>query len=333
MKRAIVAALAAVVVASLAACDPYGPSGQTDAVDIQVVVNTDGSTTAQVFLDDTAVRSDAQLLTWGHAIGTRLFPSATSLAVRVEPNGAGYPFAVIDAPDVYEPGPHPRVSLDTRDAVTWILAQDAELVDVYVDAPGIPLTATWEPSRGQDVAEWAWMDVADAADAPVGVVVMSPEPWIGLLAVTLTALGVAALIGAFVVLRRRPRRHRVIAITLASGAFVASLAVLLRGGANLPDNLGVAGVASNTWVEVAAIVTALAVLQIPAACIIVAAAASQRTPSTQQFVPAPGWPPPPAGWRPPPRWRPDPSWPAAPAGWKFFADPAEEPADGQTPPS
>ncbi|WP_421733446.1 hypothetical protein [Cellulomonas sp.] len=330
MKRAIVAALAAVVMASLAACDPYGPSGQTDAVDIDVVVNTDGSTTAQVFLDDSAARSDAQLLTWGHAIGTRLFPAATSLAVRVEPNGAGYPFAVIDAPDVYEPGPHPRVSLDTRDAVAWILAQDATLVDVYVSAPGVPLTSSWEPSRGQDVAEWAWMDVSDATDAPVGVVVMSPEPWLGLLAVTLTALGAAVLVGAFVALRRR---HRAVAIALAGAALVTSLAVLLRGGANLPDNLGVAGVASNAWVQVAAIVTALAVLEIPAACTIVAAAVSQRPPSTHRFVPAPGWPTPPAGWRPPPRWQPDPSWPAAPAGWKFYAEPTEKPADGPTPSS
>jgi hypothetical protein len=292
-------------------------------VNLEVLVNADGSGTAEMYLDDSH-RSDAQLHAWGEAVGSRLFPSATSLAVRVDPNSGGYPFVVIDAQGLYQPGPQPQVSLDTRDAVSWLLSNGTKTVDVYIDSPRVPLTASWTPPRGPDELSWVWTKITTGAAAPFGVIVMSPEPWLGVLPVLLTVLAIGLLIGSYVVFRRR--RRRALPMVLAGCAFIASAVVVMQAGAVLPNNLGVAGVVSSTWVQVASAVTLLSLLAAPVAVVlfVVYAAWRGRRPA-QVFVPPPGWPVPPDGWTPPPGWQPDPSWPPAPEGWQFLQDASEQP--------
>ncbi|WP_456843939.1 hypothetical protein [Cellulomonas sp. P5_C6] len=325
MKRWVAAALAAVVALALSACDPAMPSGETNGAELDVVVNADGSGTAELYLDDTTVRSDAQLRAWGDEVGARLFPSASSRTVRVDPNGGGYPFVVVDAQDLYRPGPQPQVSLDTRDAVTWLLADGpdgVDVVDVSIDSPRVPLTSSWTPSRGEDESTWAWWGITDGTTAPYGELVMSPAPWLGVMAVLLTGLGLALLVWSVVTYVRRRRRAR--AMILAAGALAVSVLVVLRAGAVLPNNLGVAGVASDTWVQAASLATLAVVLVAPASFVmlVVYAATPRRRPV---FAAPPGWPPPPPGWTPPPGWEPDPSWPPAPEGWQFSRDAGERP--------
>jgi uncharacterized membrane protein YbaN (DUF454 family) len=287
----LVVALAAFAVLALSACDPSETSGRTNGVNLEVLVNADGSGTAQMYLDD-AERSDAQLHSWGEAVGARLFPSATAVQVRVDPNSGGYPFVVIDAEGLYQPGPQPQVSLDTREAVGWLLANGTKTVDIYIDSPRVPLTSTWTPPRGADEFSWVWQGVTDGSGAPVGVIVMSPEPWLGILPVLLTVLAGVLLVLSFVAFRRRT--HRLVAMLLASAALIATGIVVMQAGAVLPNNLGVAGLASSTWVQVASLLTLLSLLLAPAAVVLLVLYAVWRpSPKTPVTAVSSEWPAPP----------------------------------------
>lgn len=248
---------------ALSGCDPSETSGRTDGVNLEVLVNADGSGTAQMYLDGTS-RSDVQLHAWGEAVGRRLFPDAASVDVRVDPNSGGYPFVVIEAPGLYQPGPAPKVALDTSDAVGWLLDNGTKNVDVYIDSPRVPVTSSWTPPRGQDEASWVWRGITTASAAPVGSMVLSPSPWLGVLPVLLTGVSGVLLVVSFAVFRRR---RRGLAMVFAAGAAVTAFGVLMGAGAVLPNNLGVAGVLPTGWVDAASVVTLLSLLFVPAAVV------------------------------------------------------------------
>jgi len=265
VKRWVAAALAAVAVLALSACDPYAPSDTKNGVLLDITINTDGSGTAPMYLDDT-IRSNAQLQKWGEAVGSRLFPSAASSTVRVDQNGGGYPFVVIEAQGIYQPGAQPQVSIDTRGAVTWLLSNGAKTVDVYIYPPAVPLTSTWTPARAADEGTWAWTKITVGTAAPFGVIVLSPKPWLGILPVVLTMLAFGLLLGSVVVFGRR--RRRPLAMGMAGGALIVSVIVVIQSAAIFPENLGVAGILSSFWVEVASVVPLVTLLTAPTAVVL-----------------------------------------------------------------
>lgn len=318
VRRGVAVAVAAFAALVLSGCVPYGNADRPNGVDLRVVVNADGTGGAQMFLDNTE-RSQAQIQAWGEAVGTRLFPSATSLAVRVDPNTGGSPFVVIDAPGLYQPGPQPQVSLDTRAAIGWLLASGTKTVDLTVESPNVPLTSSWTPPVGQGDHSWEWTGVTAGTAAPYGVIVMAPQPWSAAQALMLVVTALGLLVVSFVVFRRR--RRRAMPMALSGMALGASVAVAALGTTLQPDNLGVAGTMSGTPVQVASFVTALALPIALAAGVLSSFYRTRRSSGPEPvFVAPPGWPPPPEGWVPPPGWQPDASWPAAPEGWSFYPD-------------
>lgn len=109
-----------------------------------VILNAEGGAETQLFLDS-RVRSHAELTHLGEQVAPLLFPAASGHTVVVDDNSQGYPFVKISAAKVYEPGPRPKFSLDTRLIVSFLLNDGFRSVDLGVQAPLVPVTATWVP--------------------------------------------------------------------------------------------------------------------------------------------------------------------------------------------
>ncbi len=160
MRRWVVLAVATGAVLVLSSCE--GDVTRPGAVGLDVNIDAGGAATAQIHFD-AVNRPDGRLRALGEAVAIRLFPSASSRSVGIDDNG-DHPFVVIDAHGVYDPGPHPRISLDSRAAVSWLLANGIKTVDVFVDSPRVPLTASWTPADTED-PPWGWTGITAAAAA------------------------------------------------------------------------------------------------------------------------------------------------------------------------
>lgn len=277
-------AVAVALCMSLSACDPAPPSAE-DAVSLNVDLNADGSATANMFLD-CGPRGSAQLHAWGAAVGSRLFPSASSLDVGIDPNGGVCPFVVITAPGQYQPGPQPRASVDSRDAVSWLLSNGIKTVDVYLDSPRVPLTSSWTPARGADEQSWAWPDITAGSNAPFGEVRMAPEPLLGAVPPFLAAITLGLLVGSLMFRRRRRALATVLVAVVVLGCAVDGA----LAGAVLPNNLGVAGVLSSGWVEVAAAAALVPLLAVPRALVLLVRAGATQEPQAPTDISSPGPP-------------------------------------------
>lgn len=246
---------AAVAALGLAGCDPYPPSGVADGVEVTVMLNAEGGAETQLVLDS-RVRSHAELTRLGEQIAPLLFPAATGHTVVVDDNSHGYPFVKIFAAGVYKPGPEPKFSLDTRPTVSYLLGNGFRSVSLGVQAPLVPVTATWVPAGAEDRGAWSWNDIVSAAAAPSGSIEMAPEPWRAVLPLALTggALGLTVLAG-FALLRR----HRVLTATTALGSCAIVLVGLFTdAGVGQAENLGVPGYLSGAWLTAAGIIPVLA---------------------------------------------------------------------------
>ena len=232
----MVVALLALV--PLAACDPYPPARRPGAAEVSVNVDADGSAYTQVFLDETRIRTTDELHAVGEGVGAALLPAADSLDTSVDPNGAGYPFAVVTASHAYRPGPTATVQIDARQAVAWLLAHGNTSVDLHIRLPVDDYESSLEPAS-VDKGSPFWSSITDASRAPVGTVVLTPNPWLSLAAAGSAGACVAALVLALVALlrRRRPPRR---AVWFAVAALVCSI-VLLPLAVRAADDVGVSG--------------------------------------------------------------------------------------------
>jgi hypothetical protein len=209
-------------------------------------------------------------------------PGSANLDITIDAEGGGHHFVTITARDAYQPGPHPKVRLDTTTAVGHLLGHDLRRIDVYIRAPAVSSPAGWTPAaepvdHGQDV--WAWEGLERVDAAPVGVLRLEPEPWKGALGLALAYLPwVLVVVGAAAL----ARRQRLLALATGLAAF-ASLATTFAVPALawLSDDLAVRGYLAGTlltvarWLPVTLLVTGPAGLAIG-----VAALALPRRPGT-----------------------------------------------------
>jgi hypothetical protein len=319
-RRVVFIILAAAAAAlGLTGCDPYSSSGVADGVGISVILNAEGGAQTQLFLDS-HVRSHAELIRLGKQVAPRLFPTASGHTVVVDDNSGGYPFVNISTSGVYEPGPQPQFSLDGRPAASFLLGNGFRSVDLYIQAPVVPVIAEWVPSGSEDSGTWRWNGLVAGAAAPTGSIEMAPEPWRGVLPLALTAGAVGLAVFSGFALRRG---RRVLAAATALGSCAIVLGVVMDAGAVQADNLGVAGYLSGAWLTAAAVVPLLGLpVAFVAFTFLVAALVIRPVRPRLVFSSPPGWPVPPPGWIPPPGWTPDPTWPPAPADWNFYVDPS-----------
>lgn len=264
MKRWLSGVVGVLALLALGGCDPYVAAAPGTAA-LDVSVHMDGRVTALLFLDETH-RDASELRTAGEEVAARLFPGRPGAGVQVDGNGGGYPFAALEAQGVYRPGARPQVPLDTRDAVAWLLAHGARSVDVGVDAPTVPLTASWSPQPPPDEARayWRWEAVTSAAGAPTGVLRMAPRPWVGVVPPAALAAAVALLVASVVVARRR---RRLPAVLLAVASFAGPAVPMWVVLPVELDSLGVAGWLPEAGVTAVSIVTALSFLVLPVASV------------------------------------------------------------------
>lgn len=266
MKRWLFGAVGVLALLALAGCDPYAAAAP-GTVELDATVHGDGSAAVQLFFDDSS-RSTVELRDAGEQVASRLFPAVPAVTVQVDENDHGVPFAVIDADDVYRPGARPQLSLDTRDAVAWLLDHGARSVDVVVTAPHVPFAASWSPVPPTDDASpfWTWREVTVPDGAPAGVLTMAPRPWRGLVPPVAIAAGFGLLAGAVVTARRRRRGTALLLAVAAVGGAVVPMRVVLPFEL---ENLGVAGWLPGAGVTAVSIGTAASLLVLLLAVVVV----------------------------------------------------------------
>jgi hypothetical protein len=307
--------LALLAVLSLTACDPPPRTTVPADVWLSVYIGKAGGAEATAFVEGDALPGlSARAI--GDKLATLLFPEAESREVSVSDSLGD---VTVRFGGVYDPGTEPRVSVDTRDAVTWLLRAGARTVDVSVGTPRVPSTATWTPDPGWDRApnHWGWNYVTSSEAAPHGEVVMRPEAWRGLLLVAVSATSFALLAGSLVFAVRR--RWRAAVVLAASGTVIGFIAFVDGDRYNV-EQLGVSGLVSQSWLELLINFLILAALAsafggIPLVAAFALAAWPRRPPV---FLAPPGWPEPPTGWLPTPGWTPNPDWPPAPPDWTWY---------------
>lgn len=302
---------------AVAACDPYPPTNDTGAVEMNLEVDANGGARAELILDRHR-RTRTDLVSLGQQLAPQLFPTATRRTVGVDDNLGGYPYPMIKASGVYRPGPHPQLTIDTRTAAGWLLAHGTTSLVVRVGLPTVSTTAVWSrpASGGVSAWDWTWYNITRAQDAPYASITLTPATGRSLASLALLLVVLVLVAVATISLYRRRRGWAALLATSTLALVVFGIAAQTG---NAADNLGVAGVLSDLplrlvgfdWVLwLGAGAAGVAIL-----LILVSTRPSRKV---QEINPPPGWPLPPPGWAPVPGWQPDPQWPAAPPGWEFY---------------
>lgn len=307
--------LALLAVLSLTACDPPPRNTAPSDVSLSIYIGKSGDVQVTAFVEGDALPGlSARAI--GDELATLMFPQARSREVEVSDSLGD---VTVRFGGVYDPGPEPQVSIDTRDAVTWLLREGARTVGVSVNAPRVPSAGTWtpDPSTASTSNWWWWRYVSATEAAPHGDVVMRPEAWRGSLLVAVSATSFALLVASLVFAVRRRWRT---AVVLAAAGTVIGFISFVDGNRYNVEQLGVSGLVAQPWLELLINFLILAALAstfggIPLVAAFALAAWPRRPPV---FLAPPGWPDPPPGWLPTRGWTPNPEWPPAPADWTWY---------------
>ena len=260
----------------LAGCDPAPPAPDGEA-QLWVIVGADGHARTDVVLDSTD-RSDDEQLATAHEVATRLFPSSTGSTLVIDRNRHGYPYVTIDTPDAYQPGDAVTFPLDTRPAVSWLLAHGISAVGVTIEVPQTDGRVDWEPplTGSGRWGRWDWRGITDGAAAPAGSVRLTPSlvPPLGAAATLLAALALAVL---SIRMRRAGRRRT--AVLLSCGALAAAVTFRwLDYLGSAIDTLGARGVLHGAAARAGALLLPLNLLLPFATLVLVVAVASRAQP-------------------------------------------------------
>lgn len=290
MRVAAAMGLASTIIC-LTACDPAPPPSQHDEAALDISVGADGGALVQLRLGELSI-SRTDLLAAGGAIAPTIFPAASRRSVDVTSQDGGYPYAEVRISNVYEPGEHPQVTLDTHAAVATLAHMGYRITAVQVFAPDVTTTATWTigTEDGPARSPWLWA-AATSANAPAGVIDMTPRPFGDLERLVLSILTVLLLGMATVALGIRRNKT---AIGAATASIFAAVGVTFLGLQN--DSLGVAGSLSGTTLRIAQDAPFVSLLCAVASAAVLLAALVRREGSRQtaRATDAPSWPPEPS---------------------------------------
>jgi hypothetical protein len=232
-------------------------------------------------------RSD--MVSVGRRVAAAAFPHSIS-RLRIEANGGGFHYVVVNAARTYRPGSNPTFVFDA--AAPQAVLRDAGFTRISLDVCGpiVPLTIT--TTRRADSLEGRcafWREIP--TPAPTVTIAMHPSAgrwWEG---VGLILFAAAADAVALLVLRSgKPltTARRVYAALLAGAALVACAIGFASAKAIQADNLGARGVLSGLPLEFARAAPLLLVPLGVAALILII-----LTLTTQRSRPVPvGWEPP-----------------------------------------
>jgi hypothetical protein len=233
----------------LTGCDPALVPQQRDRVSLDLVVSADGDANVRLGFGDGPEAE--RLIDMATNLDAPVFGSGR-LRATIDGNGAGYPFLVLRADGVFQPGSDPSVRFDLRRLCQQILDLGYVSIDATVSQPRIPHDWAIDPADS-----WTTNVTLDGCDrAPFGMLDLRPQPARWLLAVGLLGVCLAAnLLLAREQSRRRHRRRR--ATVYGTVAMLAAGAGVLTGAAGQGDNLVASG-----WIDGGWIATALSVVPI-----------------------------------------------------------------------
>jgi hypothetical protein len=277
-----------VAIAALTGCDPASVPSDPSVAEMDVAFTAVGGADVDLMLGGSSP-SRSQLLRVGAAVAPALLPASGPPSVAVQDNDGGAPYVRLRTPSAYTPGPHPVVQLDTKAALSVLAGMGYRSVDIWVSAPVVPATGTWQVPPDSVDTGWSWRAVTPGDPTPAGSIRLDPQPWRAIGELGLTTLAIVCLIDAALALRRR-RRWRVVPTALAAGA--AAYANVATAGAVQGDNLGVAGLLSGAPLRIATDLPLLGLLALFAALGVLAGAFALTgpPPTAVRSSPPPGPP-------------------------------------------
>jgi hypothetical protein len=243
----------------LTGCDPAPVPDDSDLVEVEVDVGDSGG--AVVYVYPGGRLSDAEVERIRDSIDSKVFAEGT-MRRTINSNDGGYSFIELISEGVYEPGPEPRVELDTRPLCEDLARTGFSKLRLWFDAPVADSDWSLVPSAPDEDG----LDVTDCVDAPRGTLAMRPSPRDLWLSVAMVAVVVVANLSMFALGRTRDPRYRSSIVVLACLAGVTSAWLIWTGVAANPSEAAVAGQIGGLASTAASIVlAAVALIGLPAA--------------------------------------------------------------------
>jgi hypothetical protein len=188
----------------------------------------------------------------GSRVAAAAFPHSSS-RLRIDANGGGFHYVVINAARAYRPGRNPTFTFDA--AAPQAVLRDAGFTRVSLDVCGpiVPLTIT--TTRRADSFEGRcafWREIP--SPAPKVTIAMHPSAgrwWEGVGLIVFAAVADAVALLVLRAGRRLATARRVSVALLAGAALVACAIGFLSAKAIQADNLGVQGLLSGLPLEFA----------------------------------------------------------------------------------
>lgn len=154
----------------MAGCDPAAVPRDPNQISMQLTVGEHGD--GSVRLGFGRQPGESQLVEIGQELTTSVFVGAP-VTPTIDSNDGGYPFLVINSANIFEPGAHPQVLIDTTTLCRVLLAQGYTQISFSVQEPQTPHAWALTPSPPD-----AGSSIIDNCDsAPRGTLTMSPQPW------------------------------------------------------------------------------------------------------------------------------------------------------------
>ena len=275
LRRILLAGVVIMTLLGLAGC--YRPTGE-DRSRILLSVDAEGGGRVEIVPASMGGSPDADLRAIGDRMAPQIFPTSVSRSVDIiRPVGAEN-YIRIQAAGVYQPGASATWHIDLRPAVSDLIPFASSRgvffghLEISVALPPVPVRARWmlEPARSEE-NYWEWDDVSAG---PSGSVIMTPQPWRGIL---VPALSLASLILMMVSFLAGRISRAVTAGSSLICVLIATAALILSSSPRFVD-LGVAGLLSGRLLTLLGFMPILAVVAALGGAIILVRSAIAASP-------------------------------------------------------